>query len=92
MKLEIISGKVKIIKKVYASNVRREYEMIHDREFFNDFIFGPLWEERIVFDINYTLNGDKITETCVIKSCKDGVIIPTEDEIYKDNKIAIKWE
>lgn len=90
--IEDISGKTKIIKKVYASNIRREYEMIHDREFFSDFIFGPLWEERIVFDINYTVNGEKITETCVIKSCKDGIIIPTEDEIYKDNKIAIKWD
>lgn len=66
--------------------------MIHDWDYFGDMIFGPLWEERIVFDINYMLNGEKITEPCVIKSVKDGVIIPTEDEILNDNKIAINWD
>lgn len=82
----------KTIKKGYASNIRKEFEMIHDRLFYSDIVLDSVWEERLIFDINLVRNGELITDTLVI--CADPARFPelTEDEVLKANRIAFKWD
>lgn len=89
--IEFNEGKDKMMKKVYASNIRRELERVFEGFIYSDMVLDDIWEERLLFDINYLNNDGNVTDTCIIRVNPARAQELTVDELLKENKIDIDW-